>query len=310
MILLRAISALFLLAVLYWVVLLTCVGIGQSADLRATWLAGEFFAQGDPGLIYRQSGALFTMEPPAAWVEKTLAEGKQIPVYPFIYPPLWGWIGSHVSGLVDYDTFVAMASLVNRILVPLMFVLAWRILKPKMSLMTYLGISLGLVAFLIPFGLALRENQPQIMVSFLILLAIERQRAGWNIAGGAALALAASIKLYPALFALLWLAAGKRSAVISFVLTGGALGLMSLAAAPWEFHRAMLDEHAAIARTAIVSTANFSFAPLVASLTTSDADLLWFTTEATGGNSRWQLALKSETLRLAEVTLQAVTKAM
>ncbi|MDX1739050.1 MAG: glycosyltransferase 87 family protein, partial [Alphaproteobacteria bacterium] len=72
-----------------------------------------------------------------------------------------------------------------------------------MSLLTYLGISLGLVAFLVPFGLALRENQPQILVSFLILLAIERERAGWNIAGGAALALAASIKLYPALFALL-----------------------------------------------------------------------------------------------------------
>ena len=303
----RTLSALFLLAVGYWFVLNTLIKTGDSADLRALWLAGQFFAEGVPELIYTMSDGLFTMEPPEAWITKTLEEGREMPVYPFIYPPLWAWVASHISSWVEYDTFIAVAAVMNRGLVPLSFLLAWKISKSGMSLPRYMAVALVMVTLLLAFTISLRNNQMQIPVTFLILLAIERQRAGWNILGGAALALAASIKLYPVLFALLWLAAGHRKAVLAVFGFGGLLGLTSLAVAPWSMHAAMLHEYSSISDSFLLTRANFSFGPLYAALTVPDGGMQYITTYATGGTIDWYVGSKTIFARSLELALTATT---
>jgi hypothetical protein len=301
--LLRTTASLFILAVLYWLALNFLIGNGNSADLRSLWLAGLFFDRMDPALIFRMSEGFFTMEPPQAWIEHTLAEGQDIPVYPFLYPPLWAWIASLATETMDYDSFVAAATWLNRCLVPLSFVLAWRILKPAMPLSSYLAIALLLIAQTLFFTDALRNNQLQILVSFLILLAIERQRAGWPILAGAALAVAASLKLYPALFAIIMLVAGERKVFASFVVIGGALGLSSLAVAPWSMHSAMLGELKAISAGYLFTKGNFSFGPLYAALTVPQDEMRHISTAITGGLTEWYAGAKSSLARNLELAL-------
>lgn len=303
----RTLSATLLLAVGYWFALAVLIGEGTSADLRAVWLAGHFFSEGDPSLVYRMSEVLFTMEPPDAWVTKTVDDGLSMSVFPFIYPPLWAWITSHIANWVSYDDFLVTVSMLNRLLIPACFFLAWRILKPEMSLVRFLTIALFMTNLLWAFTIPLHTGQFQILVSFLILLAIERERAGSPIAAGAALAVAASLKIYPLFFALLWLAMRNMRAVLAFAGFGAALGLASLAVAPWSFHAAFLNELSVISASYLISGANTSFGPLFAAATVPVSEMQTFTTAASGGSAFWDVGLKTPLARGIELGLFVAT---
>ncbi|MCF6316445.1 MAG: DUF2029 domain-containing protein [Marinosulfonomonas sp.] len=107
------------------------------------------------------------------------------------------------------------------------------------------------------------QNQPQIFVSFLIVLGVERHRSGAPLTAGAAIALAASIKLYPVLLALLFLASGNRRAFGSFVITGAALGGLSIALAGWPLHSLFLAEVSRISSTVIVTIHTYSLDAII-----------------------------------------------
>lgn len=305
----RAYGLFALLGVIYVAGLVLFVGNAVSADAQALWLAGQFFDPANPGSIYRLSDGPFTMQPPDAWINAALPSGQQGPVYPFIYPPIWGWLMSQVGGVLSFDTFLNLVTALNRVLIPCMFILAWRIVKPRMALLPYLCFALIVTFGLTAFTVALDENQPQIWVSFLILLAIERQRAGHPLAAGCALALAAALKLYPALFALIWLAAGERRAVVWFALIGGALGAASVVLLGWPMHAAFLTELSAIASGAILTLNNFSLSPLIAAISVAPDALTRVSTEVTGGSSAWFVAQKTQTWLMGERVAQVMALA-
>ncbi len=303
----RTLSAILLLAVAYWFALAVLIGESTSADLRAVWLAGHFFSEDDPALVYRMSEGLFTMEPPDAWITKTLEDGLSMSVFPFVYPPLWAWITAQITNWVSYGDFLVTVTMLNRLLIPACFFLAWRILKPDMSLVRFLTVGLFLTSLLWAFTIPLHTGQYQILVSFLILLAIERERAGSPIAAGAALALAASLKIYPLFFALLWLAMRNMRAVLAFAGFGGVLGLVSLAVAPWSFHAAFLNELSVISASYLISGANTSFGPLFAAATIPLSEMQTFTTAASGGTGFWDVGLKAPLARGIELVLFIAT---
>lgn len=299
----------FLILVVTVAGVLVFVGDPRSSDLRAVWLAGRFFETGDPGLIYRLSDGVFTMQPPDAWADRLRAEGVETSVFPFIYPPLWAWAAAALSRVADFDAVALWAMRANFAMAAGCFFLAWRIVGRPGPFWPWMLIGGAIMVTTLTFLLAIEENQPQILVSFLILLGIERTRAGHPVAGGAAMALAAALKLYPVVFALLWLAAGERRAVASFAAVGGTLGLLSLAVAGWPMHAAMLGELRAISATALVSLANFSMDPLWAALTIEESQLSRFDTSATGGDAFWWVIAKSPAWRTAGMVVQIATLA-
>jgi hypothetical protein len=274
------------------------VGFPISSDFRAVWLAGEFFGDGmDPSRIYAGSEALFTMEPPRAWIDQTLDAGMEIGVYPFIYPPLWAWVSAQLVPLTTFAQAVPVVTVLNLLMLLAMPLLARRILGPTMSGTLYALLLFPLYAFTFPFLLPLEENQPQILVSFLLLFAIERTQNGGAIWGGAILALAASIKLYPALFALFWLFGGERRALASFVIFGGGLGLTSIAIAGWPMHAAFLAEVSAISKSALYSSASYSIDPFIAKFGFAN-ELTIVTTAETGGDAKWKVVEKTTLWRV------------
>lgn len=229
-----------------------------SGDLFAVWKAGASFSQGDLANVYPSDGAYFTMLPPDAWIgEAPEGEIRGI-VYPFVYPPLWAWAASLLQGVVSYEEFSSLVSFANPLLMLGMLIMAHRLAAPALGQATYVAIGAIFFWFSMAGAMALFQKQPQIMVAFLTVFAIYSVHLGRPVAGGLALAAAASIKLFPAALAIFWLASGQRRATASFCVAGGALAVLSVIVAGWPLHEAFLHEVRLISGTSLLTRLNYS----------------------------------------------------
>lgn len=205
-------------------------------DLMSTYVAGQLWRAGEPGAIYLGSSGTFPVTPPE-WTATLAAQGlSDMPIYPYVYPPLWAVLASALPPEIPPQTAIRAAYAVAALAMGLSAIVALRLAEPPgPRILWFAGLLLAsLVA--IEGQLALHHCQPQILVGLFLLLAADQARRGAPVAGGAALALAAGLKLYPALLAFWWLADGRRGALAAFLVIGGALGLLSIALAGWPMH--------------------------------------------------------------------------
>lgn len=239
-------------------------GAGASADLRAIWMAGRALAEGHPDLVYPTDSGYFTMLPPEDWLTRLTAEGYSGEVFPYLYPPLWAWLMSLIAGSVRFEVVQAVASVLNPLMMVGLILTAWRLAAPRLAAAQYLAIAVVVMLISAIGSLALYQNQPQILVAFLTVLAIERSERGHEVTGGAILALAAALKILPAVFVLLLLAAGRRRAVGAFLVAGAALALLSVAVAGWPLHQRFLALLGVISNSAMLSPIIYTWQSVIA----------------------------------------------
>ncbi len=237
----------------------------RSPDLLANWMGGHFYQIGAWDQVYPADPVTYSMLPPDGWMPYLQEQGYDGSVFPFIYPPLWAHVFGWLTTVTTYSTLSNVARAINPLLMGGMVILAWRSLGSTMSVALYTFIGLAILVSTYIGFVPIYQNQPQIFVSFLIVLAIERSRNA-PLAAGMAMALAASIKLYPALFALFWLASGNRKAFGSFLVSGLALAGASVGLAGWPLHLAFLREVSVINNTALVTSMNVSIDGVIAQL--------------------------------------------
>lgn len=242
--------------------LLVLVPAGQSTDLRALWLAAAHFAAGDTANVYPPVGAVFTMAPPPAW--EAAHPGEDL--YPYLYPPLWAALAAPVTAHLPFETLAGVMRVLNALMLAGTLGLAWRVTGARLPFPVFAMLGALILSQTFAGSLALMENQPQIAVSFLVLLALDRLKAGAATAAGAALALAAALKVYPVLFALLWLATGERRATAAFALAGAALAALSVGLAGWALHETFLATLASIANTVLLTPVSYGLTPAVAQI--------------------------------------------
>ncbi|TDL76044.1 DUF2029 domain-containing protein [Palleronia sediminis] len=229
----------------------------KGSDLFALWMAGKAFAMDRPDLIYAQ-GDLFTLLPPAEWAPIAAAEGFSGVLFPYLYPPLWAALMAPVTGWLDFRTFVLILHAANLALLAATFWLAWRATGRTLPLAAYMVAATAAVMGTFIGMIAMAELQVQILVAFLCILCVERLRAGAELSAGAALALAASLKLFPALLVVLLIARGRMHAAASFAVTGGVLGGLSILLAGWPLHAEMFRVLGAVSSTIVAIPVSFS----------------------------------------------------
>ena len=213
-----------------------------SADLFAVYLAAMNYGAGDLSSIYHNPNPAFSLSTPPGWPQQAVdlgVFGRQL--YPFIYPPIWAALLAPLPHWISPQSFEMAAFVINPALMGICAVLAYRIMQPKMDLVLWMVLSLGFVVSTSFGHVALGQNQPQILVSTLILFALERSRYGKDIAAGSLLALAAAIKIYPAVFAIIWLATRNCRAFGTFCMVGGSLAGLSVFLTGWPLHQEFLD---------------------------------------------------------------------
>lgn len=247
-----------LLFLLYW--------DSHSADLMASWVAGHFLHTGQPEAVYAAGASAFSLQPHPSWAPLLDETAYKGPLYPYIYPPLWAWLVGHLPSLDDFWLFMVLMTLANAVLLAAIVRLAVAAARPKTAPSIW-AITLTVLFVMTSIGhVPMMQNQPHILVSFLLVLTIERSRAGDQVTAGVALALAASLKLTPALFALAFLALGQRRAFGSFVVAGGALAAASVAVAGWPLHLEFLAEIKRISNTVLVTAMSFNVHSSIAQL--------------------------------------------
>lgn len=226
----------------------------HSPDLWATWLAGHFFGSGALDQVYPADDTVYTMHPPGEWWPYLQARGWDKSVFPYVYPPLWAALSSWITPVVSMEMFKTIASVLNPALMAGMVCLAGRASGlHALDLLKFCSLGLTALWVTLPGSVALEQNQPQILVSFLLVAAIERDRADAPRTAGALLALAAAIKLYPAVLAVIWLAGRRWSALRAFAVMGAALAGLSVLLAGWPLHQAFLHEVGAIKNSVLVT---------------------------------------------------------
>ena len=262
----KTVTTLVLLALAALIAAFSMLSLGKtgSADLLAAWLAGDAVAQGHPALIYPADDTVFTMQPPVEWIARTRELGYAGEIFPYIYPPLWAWVMAPVARLMAPETLAVLAHGVNAALLFASLLIARRLCRKPPPLALWLMV--GLLAY---FGtnagfLGLYQNQPQILVAFLTLLALERAQNGAPTLGGALLALAAALKLYPVLLAILWLARRQYRPFVAFVILGGTLAALSVAVAGWPLHQRFLELIRMITDSVLITSVNYTTDGLLA----------------------------------------------
>lgn len=287
-------------------------GTAGSADLLAVWSAAREVALGNPDQIYTPNAPVFSMRPPEEWLPALRAAGYQGDVYPYIYPPLWAWLLAPVVQYVPFEIAVLVMRALNGIMLVCSLIVARRLCLPDASKGQHVSfLSIGLAGLLLTHSglIALYENQPQILVGFLTLLAIERAENGHQTLGGVALAFAAALKAYPALLAIFWLATRQRTAIRSFVFTGVALASLSVFLAGWPLHAEFLATLRTISNTIVLT-------PLSLTLDTTLGQLLWpgefsyvpsLALDITANSTGWFILAKPAVLRALDMLILPVT---
>lgn len=238
-----------------------------AEDLSAIHIAGWLWHHGQAELIYAAPPGFFG-GPPSEWQPAREALGiTDHATFPYVYPPLWAVLTAPIAGALSPQGFANAATVIQVPLLALCVVLAGRIARPKFMplwIWTFLGVAI--LSLSIDIFLAIWHNQPSILVAFLILLAFERAQAEWPGLAGAALALAAAIKLTPAIFAVIFLLDRQWRAVASFALCGTALAIASIALAGWPPHQIFMDQLETVSRAGLIDITNISVRSLALAL--------------------------------------------
>lgn len=234
-----------------------------SPDLNALWFAGRFLAEGRPGLVYAIDPLAFPAVTDPDWRALAASLGCAEPcAYPYVYPPLWAALVAPLTGWLGPSAFSNAVLLVQVPAFALCPLLAWRLWRPAAGPAAFTALGLLLVTLSTAGPPMLANNQPQMAVTVLVLLALERQAAGRPVQGGLALALAAALKLYPVLFALLWLPDRDWRALRAVAAGGAALGLASLALGGLGLHAGFLDALATLSAQPLPSNLNHALPSL------------------------------------------------
>lgn len=226
-----------------------------SVDLTAIYFAAHFIGQGNPDLVYLPGANIRVVDPPEAWIALAAAEGNPGGgLTPYLYPPLWAALLAPVVERMSAYSFFAVFNGANIVALAGTIWLSFRLTaSDRIGFGTWaaLSLALGVGSGFGFFGFWL--GQPQIIVSFVTLLAFVLLADRRDLGAGTMLALAAAMKLSPALLVVIFVMERRWRALAAFVVAGGVLGLASVLLAGWPMHAAFLEKLAALDRSAMIS---------------------------------------------------------
>lgn len=219
-------------------------------DLSAVYFAAYFFDAGAYDLVYAPDGQAFWDRAHPEWRELARAQGYDANLLPaYVYPPLWAAV------LGPWASAVSFASFANTFLLGFLAAIIGMILMAY-KLARLFATTAGtrvipfapfcligvLLAGYTSFGsISFQLGQPQILVSFLLMLCLYLLSLDKDISAGSVLALAAAIKLMPAMLVVLFVMERRWRALGAFVVAGALLAGLSVIVAGWPMHQALLE---------------------------------------------------------------------
>ncbi len=169
---------------------------------------------------------------------------------PYVGTRLWAMVTNPPTAMLYFAPYTAMPLGAARLAFMAVSHLAllgtawltWRLVRPTLPPLVWLGLLLGAAALLDPFLLALRLGQVDLVIGLALAAAAYRLRNGDDIWGGACIGAAAALKLAPAVLALYLVQRRRWRALGGLALALAAAGALSAGLAgfeTWQYYLAV-----------------------------------------------------------------------
>lgn len=238
----------------------------DGQDLASTFFACQLVARHAGADVFAYDPVIFSDQPSQLWAQ--LAADQNFPIaklHPYVQTPLWAWALQPTCTGLSWPAFKSLFTALGLISVVGMIEIAARAWAPKFLVPWRIALLLLATWFTMPFLYAFALGQTHAEILFLSLLALSLSERDRPIAAGAALAVAASIKITPIFLILYWFARGRwREA--AYTLGGfGVLMLAALVAAGPDLTLAFVDTLKRVSDIWLVAFNNQALATLFAS---------------------------------------------
>lgn len=228
-------------------------------DLSALYFAGHFFAIGNMDGVYAAPEGFFGPDFPQLWKDFAAGLGQDDPsIYPYVYPPIWAVLAAPVTQWVGPFTFFNVILAAQLFMTAAAIFLVRRMCDADVPRVIWVAVSCAALWFSLISTSAFVHNQLQITVTFFILLAFERHAAGRSVQAGLALAVAATIKITPALLVLIFLLDRDWRAIMAFTVLGAVITGLSFALAGIALHMVFLERLGEISRVVALMKVNYN----------------------------------------------------
>jgi alpha-1,2-mannosyltransferase len=235
--------------------------VGKGGDAVSLAIAGRLVTDGPTQALYAQDGDRLEVGDPA-WAKQSAALGYEGEVYPYLYPPLVAWLAAPLAKLGLWQAKLALLALTAAALA-LALVLAVRSWAPDLLRS---GGALALTAAVLlswPLATQVMSLNLQPMVLLAIVVAVAAAQSGRSALAGAALAVAAAVKLTPAILILYWVATRRFACAAWFVGASAALLAAGICLAGIELHLDWVQRMQELAGSIVPTKQNRSLAGLL-----------------------------------------------
>ncbi|HEX6103757.1 MAG TPA: glycosyltransferase family 87 protein [Alphaproteobacteria bacterium] len=234
--------------------------VGKGGDAVSLAIAGRLVAGGETTALYAQDEARLAVGD-SAWTVEADELGYAGRIYPYLYPPLIAWLAAPLDmlGLMQAKLVLLGLTCASLAFALLIAVRSW---APDLLRS---GGTLGLaVAVLLSWPLAthVMSINLQPVVILAIVIAVAAAQGGRSALAGVALAVAAAIKLTPAILILYWIATRRFACVAWFLGASAALLALGVAVAGVDLHLEWLQRMQELAGAIIPTKQNRSLAGL------------------------------------------------
>jgi alpha-1,2-mannosyltransferase len=227
-------------------------------DMASLYMGARMYAEGQFALVYASPEHFFGGTPVEWSVQFAKLGYPDAEAYPYIYPPIWAVIFAPLAQGLTPRVFMSVLFVAQVLALFGCVRLSWRICGqfmgwPRWAAATTLVIQQSAAA-----NFALHLNQPQITLTFLTLLALERLMANRQLAAGAALGLVAAVKITPILLVLVFIVGRKWRALAACLVTCGGIGLVSVLVAGPSLHAVFLEKLALASQAVVLAEPTLS----------------------------------------------------
>ena len=256
-------------------------------DLSALYFAAYFFDEGAYDLIYAPDGLALWGEAYVEWRELARTQGYESDLLPaYLYPPIWAAVLGPWVKSVPFVSFanVFLVAFVGSVvgMIVMSYAIARQIADALGVRAVYFALFCSIGALIAGYSsigsISFQLGQVQIIVSFLLVLSLYLLSLGKDISAGTVLALAAAIKLMPAMLAVLFIMERRWRALGAFVVAGALLAGLSVSVAGWPLHQGLLER-----------IGNLSSQVSISRLSVGIETVLSHISQAAVGDVRWEI---------------------
>jgi len=198
-------------------------------DLSSSYIACRLLGNGKSDHLYSFNPEYFHIVDDPVWVDMAQKTSFTGFLHPYVQTPLWAFILAPLCKTMNFPAFNLLFLVLNFIAIAgTIWLTAYQWAPSFLSRPVLLAGFLAVFSLTTPIYYTAFLNQTHPLILFATILAVFLASRKQHILSGFVLAVAASIKITPAIIAIYWLISGKRKSAGSFLAWWVSLNILTL----------------------------------------------------------------------------------